>query len=188
MTNKVQVFGKNMEVTDNIHDYVSDKAEKLDRYLKKIDSTRVDLAYVKSARDAADRQVAQITVQGPRILLRTEERADDILAAFDTAYNKMKRQIERYKGKNERGRGDGRSAAEVVPTSFSDDDFEDKKMSIARSKKFTVYPMLVEEAYEQMQLLEHDNFFIFYNGDTNAINVLYRRRDGSYGLIEPEIA
>ncbi len=187
MTHQVQVFGKNMEITDNIRDYVSDKAENLDRYLKEIDNTRVDLSYVKSARSAADRQVAQITVKGPRILLRTEERADDIFAAFDTAYNKMKRQIERYKGKKERGRGDGRSAAEVVDVSPQDDGLEEE-MIIARSKKFTIYPMVVEEAYEQMQLLEHDNFFIFYNGDTHTINVLYRRRDGSYGLIEPEIA
>ena len=186
MTHEVQVFGKNMEVTDTIHDYVFDKAENLDRYLKKIESTRVDLSYVKSARSAADRQVAQITVRGPRILLRTEERADDILAAFDTALGKMQRQIERFKGKNERGRGDGRSAAEVVPVSFEED--EEDEMIIARQKKFTVYPMVVEEAFEQMRLLEHDNFFIFYNGETNAMNVLYRRRDGSYGLIEPEIA
>ncbi len=186
MTHEVQVFGKNMEVTDNIHDYVSDKAENLDRYLKQIESTRIDLSYVKSARSAADRQVAQITVRGPRILLRTEERADDILAAFDTALGKMQRQIERYKGKNERGRGDGRSAAEVVPDLFDED--ESDEMVIARQKKFTVYPMVVEEALEQMKLLGHDNFFIFYNGETNAMNVLYRRRDGSYGLIEPEIA
>ena len=186
MTHEVQVFGKNMEVTDNIHDYVSGKAENLDRYLKQIESTRVDLSYVKSARSAVDRQVAQITVRGPRILLRTEERADDILAAFDTALSKMQRQIERYKGKKERGRGDGRSAAEVVPVSFEEDD--EDEMIIARQKRFTVYPMLVEEALEQMKLLEHDNFFIFYNGETNAMNVLYRRRDGSYGLIEPEIA
>jgi putative sigma-54 modulation protein len=186
MTHEVQVFGKNMEVTDNIHDYVSDKAENLDRYLKQIESTRIDLSYVKSARSAADRQVAQITVRGPRILLRTEERADDILAAFDTAISKMQRQIERYKGKNERGRGDGRSAAEVVPDIFEED--ESDEMVIARQKRFTVYPMVVEEALEQMKLLGHDNFFIFYNGETNAMNVLYRRRDGSYGLIEPEIA
>ena len=186
MTHEVQVFGKNMEVTDNIHDYVSDKAENLDRYLKQIESTRIDLSYVKSARSAADRQVAQITVRGPRLLLRTEERADDILAAFDTALSKMQRQIERYKGKNERGRGDGRSAAEVAPLSVEED--ERNEMVIARQKKFTVYPMVVEEALEQMKLLGHDNFFIFYNGETYAMNVLYRRRDGSYGLIEPEIA
>lgn len=187
MTHEVQVFGKNMEVTDKIHDYVSDKAENLDHYLKEIENTRVDLSYVKSARSAVDRQVAQITVRGPRILLRTEERADDILAAFDTALNKMQRQIERYKGKRQRNRrGDGRSAAEVIPALFEEDD--EDEMVIARHKKFMVYPMVVEEALEQMKLLGHDNFFIFYNGEINAINVLYRRRDGSYGLIEPEIA
>ncbi len=188
MTHEVQVFGKNIEVTDNIHDYVSEKAENLDRYLKEIENTRVDLSYVKSARSAADRQVAQITVRGPRILLRTEERADDILAAFDTAINKMKRQIERYIGKRKRARrGDGRSAADVVPAS-GEENIENDEMVIARHKRFTVYPMVIEEALEQMKLLEHDNFFIFHNGETNAINVLYRRRDGSYGLIEPEIA
>ena len=187
MTYEVQIFGKNMEVTDNVHDYVSDKAGNLDRYLKEIESTRVDLSYVKSARSAADRQVAQITVRGPRILLRAEERADDILAAFDTALGKMQRQIERFKGKRKRGRGDGRSAAEVAPVSF-EDELEEEEMVIARRKKFTVYPMVVEEALEQMKLLGHNNFFIFYNGETNSMNVLYRRRDGSYGLIEPEIA
>ena len=83
--------------------------------------------------------------------------------------------------------GDGRSAADVAPVSF-EEEFDEDEMVIARRKKFTVYPMVVEEALEQMKLLGHDNFFIFYNGETNAMNVLYRRRDGSYGLIEPEIA
>ena len=188
MTHEVKVFGKDMEVTDNIYDYVADKAENLDRYLKEIEEIRVDLSFAESAREATDRQVAQITVRGPRILLRTEERSDNVFSAFDIAYDKMQRQIERFKGKRKRGRGDGRSAAEVVEDNFGEEEFENEEMVIARSKKFTIYPMVVEEAYEQMQLLGHDNFFIFYNGDTNAINVLYRRRDGSYGLIEPEIA
>ncbi len=188
MTHEVKVFGRNMEVTDKVHDYVSGKAEKLDRYLKEIEETRVELSHVKSARNAADRQVAQITVRGRRLLLRTEERSDDILSAFDTALDKMQRQVERYKGKRDRGgRGDGRSAADVVPVEEVDD-FDDEELFVARRKKFAVYPMLEEEALEQMQLLGHDNFFIFYNGETNAMNVLYRRRDGSYGLIEPEIA
>ncbi len=187
MTHEVKVFGRNINVTDNMHDYVSGKAEKLDRYLKEIEETRVELSHVKSARSASDRQVAQITVRGKRLLLRTEERSDDILSAFDVALDKMQRQIERYKGKQKRGRGDGRSAAEVVPD-VPVDDVDVDEMFIARRKKFAIYPMLEEEALEQMRLLEHDNFFIFYNGETNAVNVLYRRRDGSYGLIEPEIA
>jgi len=187
MTHTVNVFGKDMKITESIDDYVSSKAEKLDRYLKEIQEVRIDLAYVKSARDAADRQVAQITVHGPRILLRTEERSDDILNAYDIAFDKMQRQIARFKGKRDWGRGDGRSAADAAPMPIEDEEDEDE-MIIARRKRFTIYPMLVEEALEQMKLLGHNNFFIFYNGETDAINVLYRRRDGSYGLIEPEIA
>ncbi len=85
------------------------KAVKFDRMLNSMDEVKVDLAYSKSARSAADRQVAQITIRGKGFILRTEERADDIFAAFDTALEKMQRQIERYKGKHFKGRGDGRS-------------------------------------------------------------------------------
>jgi len=187
MSSEVKIFGKNMEVTDKVHDYVFSKAEKLDRYLKAIEEIRVELSNNKSARSAADRQVAQITVLGRRLLLRTEERSDDILGAFDSAFDKMQRQVERYKGKQKRGRGDGRSAAEAFSPSPEEDE-EDDVMRIARRKRFTAYPMVEEEALEQMKLLGHDNFFIFYNGETNAMNVLYRRRDGSYGLIDPQIA
>jgi len=187
MALEVKIFGKNMTVDERTHDYVFQKAKKLDRYLKEIEEVRVDLSYVRSARNAADRHVAQITVRGPRILLRTEERSDDILVAFDTALNKMQRQIERYKGKRARRR-EGKDARHVTAAPLPLKEEEEEEVVIARRKKFTVYPMVVEEAVEQMRLLEHDNFFIFYNGETNAINVLYRRRDGSYGLIEPEIA
>ena len=187
MTNETKIIGKNMEVTDKVHDYVYSKAEKLDRYLKAIEEIRVELSNDKSARSAMDRQIAQITVLGRRLLLRTEERSDDILGAFDSAFDKMQRQIERYKGKQKRGRGDGRSAAEVAPDVVDEDEEEDE-MRIARRKRFTVYPMVEEEALEQMKLLGHDNFFIFYNGETNAMNVLYRRPYGSYGLIDPKIA
>ena len=187
MTHEVKVFGRDMDVSDNVHDYVSGKAEKLDRYLKEVEETRVELQHVKTARSASDRYVAQITVRGKRILLRAEERSDDVLSAFDTALDKMQRQIERYKGKRNRGRGDGRTASDIAPNIDLSDDEEDE-MVIARRKRFSIYPMVEEEALEQMKLLGHDNFFIFYNGETNAVNVLYRRRDGSYGLIEPEIA
>ncbi|NOY97765.1 MAG: ribosome-associated translation inhibitor RaiA [Chloroflexi bacterium] len=186
MAHKVEIFGRNMEVTDRIRDYVSGKVAKLDRYLKEIEETRVDLAYAKSARSAADRQVAQITVRGKRVILRTEERADDIFAAFDTALDKMQRQIERYKGKHYRGRGDGRSAAEVVEPLPAEDEDEDETI-VVRRKRFALYPMNEAEAIEQMKLLGHNSFFIFYNADANAVNVLYRRRDGTYGLIDPYI-
>ena len=187
MTLKTEVVARNMEVTDRIKDYVTKKAARLDRYMNDIEEVKVELSYVKSARSAMDRQVAQITVRGRRALLRTEERCDDIFAAFDTALDKMQRQIERLKGKRHRGRGDGRSAAEVVVEPPVEEQAKEAASPIMRRKTFNLPPMNEAEALEQMKLLGHDNFFIFYNVETNAINVLYRRRDGTYGLIEPKI-
>ncbi len=184
MTLKIELFTRNMDVDEAVRDYVSKRAAKLDRYLPELETARLDLAYSKSARSASDRYVAQITVRGGRALLRTEERANNIRSAFDSALEKMERQIDRYKGKRRRGRGDGRSAAEVVPVPAEENE---ETPVIARRKTFHLIPMNEAEALEQMKLLGHDNFFIFYNVETNAINVLYRRRDGTYGLIEPTV-
>ena len=112
MSPELNIQARNMEVTDRINDYIEKKASKLDRFLSAIEETRVELTFEKSARSAADRHVAQITVRGKNLLLRSEERADDIFAAFDAAMDKIQRQIDRYKGKRYRGRGDGRSALE----------------------------------------------------------------------------
>lgn len=192
MALEVEIYGRNMEVTDRITDYVNKKVSKLDRYLSEIDEARVDLAYIKSARSASDRQVAQITVRGRGFILRTEERNEDIFTALDTALDKMQRQIERYKGKHYRGRGDGRSAAEVASTPVPEEPMIDEETgelrpAIVRRKQFILHPMDELEALEQMSLLGHETFFVFYNANTNSINVLYRRRDGAYGLIEPTV-
>lgn len=191
MALKVDIFAKNMEVTERVSDYVTKKVSKLDRFLNGIEETRVDLAYVKSARSASDRQVAQITLRGKGFILRTEERADDIFAAIDAALDKMQRQMERVKGKRSRGRGDGTPAAEVPAVLAAEPEVDDTETEvepvIARRKAFVLTPMDEMEAVEQMRLLGHDNFFVFYNANTSQINVLYRRRDGSYGLIEPRV-
>jgi putative sigma-54 modulation protein len=188
MSPELEIQAHNMEVTDRINDYIMKKASKLDRFLPAIEETRVELSYEKSARSASDRHIAQITVRGKNLLLRSEERADDIFAAFDTALDKLQRQIDRYKGKRYRGRGDGRSAAEVVPEPALETEVEpDEDVVIVRRKKFALPPMNEAEAVEQMKLLGHDNFFIFFDADANRVKVLYRRRNGTYGLIEPEV-
>ena len=186
MALEVEVYGRNMEVTDRINDYVTKKVSKLDRYLPGIEEARVDVAYVKSARSAKDRQVAQITVRGRGFILRSEERADDIFSAMDTALERISRQIERYKGKHIRGRGgDRRSAAEVAPeVTPVEEETGELGPIIARRKRFVLLPMDEMEAIEQMELLGHESFFVFYNVNTNSVNVLYRRRDGTFGLIE----
>ena len=188
MAENLEVYGREFEVTDHLRDYVTKKVAKLDRHLGKIDDIRVELAYVKAARSATDRYVAQMTVRGKGFLLRSEERSDDIRTALDTALDKLSRQVERFKGKRARGRGDGKSAAEVVPEPMPSLTEELEEVpTIARRKKFDLIPMAEEEAIEQMKLLGHDNFFIFYNAKASAVNVLYRRRDGTYGLIEPHV-
>ncbi len=190
MSDKLQIFTRNMEMHDRLEDYISKKGGKLERFLGNIDETRVELTYVKTARSALDRNVAQITVRGKGYIMRTEERAEDIFAAFDKALDKMQRQIDRYKGKRFRGRGDGRSAAEVVEPALeavAEEFAEDEIPEIARRKKFVLIPMTELEAVEQMRLIGHDNFFVFFNVESNAVNVMYRRRDGNYGLIETEV-
>lgn len=187
MSTTVVVKARNMELTQKLEDYVNKKAGRLEKFLPLIEEAVVELAHHKSARSASDRHVAQITVRGKGVTLRTEERADEALAAFDAALDHLQRQIERYKGKHYHGRGDGRPSAEVAESAEPAEPAEDRRGVIARRKKFMLGPMNVEEAIEQMKLLAHNNFFVFYNGGTNNINVLYRRRDGTYGLIEPEL-
>jgi len=184
---KVDVYARNMELTERINTYVMKKVPKLDRFLNGVEEARVDLAFVKSARSAGDRQVAQITVRGKGFILRTEERADDIFTAIDRAVEKLQRQIERYKGKHYHGRGDGKSASEVAVADVEPEEGAEPAPVIVRRKQFTLTPMNELEAIEQMLLLGHENFFVFYNADTNAINVLYHRLDGTYGLIEPQV-
>jgi putative sigma-54 modulation protein len=191
MALEVEIFGRNMEITERVKEYVQKKVIKLDRYLNGVDEARVDLAFVKSARSAADRQVAQITIRGKGILLRSEERSDDIYSALDAALEKLQRQMERYKGKHHHGRGDGRSASEAAGAPGSEvEEVEAGEQApvIVRRKHFIITPMDEEEALEQMVLLGHEDFFVFFNVNTNTVNILYRRRDGTFGLIEPEIA
>jgi putative sigma-54 modulation protein len=188
MALEVEIFARNMDLTDRINEYVEKKVTKLDRYLSNIEETRVDLSYNKSARSASDRHVSEITIRGKGFILRSEERADDIFAALDKSLDKIQRQIERYKGKRNRGRGDGLSASSLA-TEISNEEVLEEEIGnvIARRKQFTLIPMDESEAIEQMKLLGHENFFIFYNVNTSEINILYTRRDGTYGLIEPKI-
>jgi putative sigma-54 modulation protein len=186
MSNKVEIQTRNIRLTEKIEEHVNKKAGNLDHYLPAIEEARVQLSHYKAARDAKDRNVAEIMVYGKGFTLRSEVRADEVLSAFDAAFDNMQRQIERHKGKHYHGRGDGKSAAEVADNVLDEDTGELSPL-FAKRKKFTMYPMTEDEAVVQMRDLGHDNFFIFYNAETGKVNVLYRRRNGSYGLIGPEL-
>jgi putative sigma-54 modulation protein len=195
------VQGKNIQVTDRLREYVEDKVERLDRYLATITDARMELASEQTRRHG-DRQIAQLTIHSKGMMLRAEERSGDIFTSVDMVLDKMKRQIDRYKSKR-RGKLRGAQAqareeeeealeypegevdAQELLDEISEVD-EDLEGAIVRIKRFQVAPMSPDEAIEQMELLGHD-FFVFYNADGGQFNVVYRRRDGNYGLIQPEI-
>lgn len=174
-----------MELTDRIKEYIEKKVPRLERLLPNIESIKYDLSFSKSARNRGDREVAQLTLTGKGFVLRTEERNADMLTAIDNTTDKMQRQIERFKGKRARGRGDGTPASEVLAGQTETE--KDNQTPIVRRKSFTLVPMDENEAIEQMALVAHEDFFIFFNVNTNSINILYKRRDGNLGLIEPKI-
>ncbi len=178
------VKGKNVEVTDRLREYVEQKIGKLDRYLPSISEAWVELSS-EETKAAQDRQVCQVTVRSNGTILRAEERSDDMFSAIDTVLDKMYRQIARYKGKRKnRWRAAG-PTVEPLPIAM-EEEVEEETRSIVRVKRFPMIPMNLEEAVEQMELLGHD-FFVFFNGEEGRINVLYRRKGGNYGLLQPEL-
>jgi putative sigma-54 modulation protein len=182
MTIEVNVFSRNLEVTENLTDQVYRKVSGLDRYLEDIVEARVDLAST-NARSAEERQVVQITVKGKGFILRAEERSADIVTALNIATDTLQRRIKRYKGKRNQRWKQGIDGSEEIIEEID----ELERPVIARRKKFPLRPMDEWEAIEQMELLGHNNFFVFYNAQSESINVLYKRFDGSFGLIQPEI-
>ncbi|HEC34543.1 MAG TPA: ribosome-associated translation inhibitor RaiA [Chloroflexi bacterium] len=174
---EVQLFAHNLEITPRLREYVEKKVGKLDRYLD-IDEARVDLA-VENTRSSAHRQVAQLTVRTRGTILRAEERAADMFVAIDAALDKMRRQVSRYKRRRQDRRQ--RSKEGILP-----EEEETEVGKIVRVKRFEVVPMTPMEAVEQMELLGHQ-FFVFFDPDEGGVGVVYRRRDGNYGLIVPRL-
>lgn len=185
MAQNVEIYGREFEVTDHMHDYVVGKVAKFDRLLDSIDLIRVDLSQSKNARSASDRYSAQMTVSGKGFMLRSEERSDDIRTALDEVLEKLSRQINRFKDKRNKNRGDGKALGEYAADLEVDE--EDEPQVVVKRKAFDLIPMAEEEAIEQMKLLGHDNFFVFFNVNTGIVNVMYKRHNGQYGLIEPRV-
>ena len=188
MTVEVMISGHDVSISSKLKEYIEKKVVKLERYLPELGQVRVDLSVERAARDADDRQVVQLTARPHGTFLRAEERANDMFAGVDLALEKMQRQIERYKARHRRARGDGVDlAAAALEAEQESEPAPDPGLSVVRRKRFPISPMTEAEAIEQMPLLQHENFFIFYNANTAKINVLYARKDGSLGLIEPEV-
>ena len=189
MTIEVMISGHDVSISSKLKEYIEKKVGKLDHYLPELGQVRVDLSVERAARDADDRQVVQLTARPHGTFLRSEERTNDMFAAVDLALEKMYRQIERYKARHRHARGDGMDLAMAAIEAEQEPEIQpDASPSVVRRKQFPIAPMTEAEAIEQMSLLQHENFFIFYNAETAKINVLYARKDGSLGLIEPEVS
>lgn len=186
------VHGRNVEVTDWVREYVQKKVGKLERYLPQVKEARAELTH-SPTRAANDRYTAQITVWTNGQLLRAEESTSDIFASIDATVDKMVRQISRFKGRRfeERRRQSAAASmeAEMAPPVEAEESASPEETAgghIIRRKAFVVEPMSEEEAVEQMELLGHD-FYLFLNPTTDAVNVVYRRRDGNYGVLQPAV-
>jgi putative sigma-54 modulation protein len=175
---RLQVKGKNVEVTDAIQVYAERKLGKLARHLA--DPTRVELELaVERNPSIADNHVAEATIWTKGPTLRAREASGDMKASIDMLVEKLERQVKRYRQKrrheHERHAGVD-SSAPPLPS--------EEETVIVRKKQFTLNPLTPEEAVLQLELVGHD-FYVFRNSDSGEINVVYRRQDGGYGLIEP---
>lgn len=185
---EIMIHSEGIEVTDRLRNYVEKKTTRLDRYMP-IAEVRVDLTE-EGTRSADQRYIAQVTLREERgTILRAEERSSDMFTSVDAVVDKLYRQINRYRGKrrrNRRGNNDEFPEFEPLPLDMDVLDEESNGAEIVRRKRFSMYPMSPEEAADQMELLGHD-FFVFFNADEQAVNVIYRRHDGDYGLLLPEM-
>jgi putative sigma-54 modulation protein len=187
------VHGRNVDVTDYVKEYVTKKVGKLERYLPQIGEVRAELTQ-NMTRSADDRFTAQVTIWANGQILRAEESTSDIFASIDATVDKMSSQIRRFKGRRYDNRRRASHAvtreAEVAATTVATEDAaeaEEEAVRIIRRKEFMIQPMDEEEAAEQMELLGHD-FFVFFNPSAKSVNVIYKRKDGNYGLLQPQVS
>jgi putative sigma-54 modulation protein len=186
------VQGRNVEINDRIREYLDRKIGKLDRYLPQVSEGRVEITH-NATRSADDRYTVQITVWANGQILRAEESTGDVLASIDASSDKMYRQMRRFKGRKFHGKrraaqAQAANAEAAMIDTLVDEELEEEEEQgvIVRRKECALQPMDEEEALEQMNLLGHD-FFVYYDVDARGVNVIYRRRDGQYGLLQPKL-
>ena len=178
---ELKITGKNMELTPTVRRYIERKLDKLNRHLPNIIESEVEISEEKT-KSPKHHFVVQVKATGSGIRLRGEERGEDLFQAIDKVAAIMTRQLENHKGKRyEKGRGNSLARGE-----FKEEIETTKAPEVVKVKRFAIKPMSVAEAADQMELLGH-TFFLFFNADTEELNLLYQRKDGNYGLIEPEL-
>lgn len=175
----VNVRGKNIDVTPALKDYVKKKITKVTKQFKTVGDISAVLKVEKG------NHIVEITVPASGILLRAQETTKDMYSSIDLVIEKIERQIHKYKTRLMKRKYNNFQDA-VVPASVETVAEDDGEFKIIKNKSFAMHPMTAEEAILQMNLLNHD-FFVFYDPDFGGVNVVYRRKDGNYGLLAPEL-
>jgi putative sigma-54 modulation protein len=174
---RVTVIAKNMELTDALKEIVQKKISKLEKYFEVNVEARATLSVQKN------RHIIEVTIPFNGVILRGEESTSDMYKSLDLVEDKLERQIRKQKTRLSRKHGGSLRFGEINNIEIKPADEEDGKL--VKVKKFGVKPMNSEEAILQMDLLGH-NFFVYQDADSSKVNVIYKRKDGDYGLLEPE--
>ena len=186
---KLLIQGNNIVVTESIHDYVQQKLEKAVKHFQQI-TTKVDvhLSVANNSR-VSNRQSAEVTVYANGTVIRAQEGSEDLYASIDLVADKISRQLRKYKEKNiKKSHLQPKTGEMLVDEPVVEDLLKDREpelpSEVVRMKYFAMPPMTIDEAKEQLELVDHD-FYMFRNSETNEINVIYLRNHGGYGVILP---
>ena len=173
---RITISGRNIELTDGLKAAVEDKIGKLEKYFTPDTDVFVTLSVEK------ERQKIEVTIPVPGHIIRSEQVSNDMYVSIDLVEEVIERQLRKYKNKIV----DKQQESTNFQKAYLDKDYEeDEEVKIIRTKKFGIKPMYPEDACVQMELLGH-NFFVFFNAETEQVNVVYKRKGNTYGLIEPE--
>ncbi|MCQ2520998.1 MAG: ribosome-associated translation inhibitor RaiA [Lachnospiraceae bacterium] len=171
-----KIVGKNIDVTEGLRTAVEEKIGKLEKYFAPETVAHVTLSVEK------DRQKIEVTIPVKGNIIRSEETSNDMYVSIDLVEEIIERQLKKYKSKIA-----DKNAVESFKQEYLEKDFMDEEdIKIIRSKKFDIKPMYPEDACVQMELLGH-SFYVFMNAETDQVNVVYKRKGNTYGLIEPEV-
>ena len=174
---KFIIVGRNIEVTPGLRAAVEEKIGKLDKYFNPDTEVHVTLSVEK------DRQKIEVTIPVKGSIIRSEQVSNDMYVSIDLVEEIIERQLKKYKNKIV----DKQQAVASFSKAYVENDYtDDEEIKIVRTKKFDIKPMYPEDACIQMELLGH-SFFVFYNAETDQVNVVYKRKGDTYGLIEPEV-
>lgn len=174
---RIRTIGKNIEVTDALKSTVEKKLSKLEKYFGESVNATATLSVQRNL------QKIEVLIPFNNVMLRAEEKNDDMYSAIDLVIDKLEGQIRKQKTKLQKRNYEDSLRFQNI--SSYDEDLSNEEPEIVKTKKFAIKPMSDEEAVLQMELLGHD-FYVYKNSNTNQVNVLYKRRDGNYGLIEQE--